>query len=426
MASYLEIKKVLKEILNLDMNIDETCDITIPLDFRSPSETNIILSNLELITAFDNMQNYSREKLELSKENYREVALKYLNSMPRNYTNIEPIVDYYNGLTYSIGPASNEYCLFILNEIAEQFKDGGLRGVGSLRGLLRIHFRQYIRVEDDSINSMEWLSNCLRLTTVKIQSTEAKEISNLRDLATSFEFDFMYKKGIAISEYADLQEMYSIGNSVVRYSRGDISSPPLRLYNKEVLDYYTMALETRDPFTMYISFYHVIEHYFDAVFRKRLTENIKEKITHPDFSYKSEEKLYELAKYIKNHMNSDDDSGKGDELKSLKYVLMEYVPIIELKNHINLMNSNAVIYYQDTAVPFIKSNKIKIAWSNPEGVYTNIAKRIYETRNALVHSKSEQSSNQYRPYRNKKELALEIPLIKSVAELVLINSSKII
>ena len=49
MASYLEIKKVLKEILNLDMNIDETCDITIPLDFRSPSETNIILD------LFDNL-----------------------------------------------------------------------------------------------------------------------------------------------------------------------------------------------------------------------------------------------------------------------------------------------------------------------------------------------------------------------------------
>lgn len=426
MATYLEIKQVLKEIFNLDMNIDEDCDITIPLGFYTSSESHITLSNVELKTAFDNMQNCNREKLELSKENYREVALQYLNAMPRNYTNIEPIVDSYNGLTYSIGPASNEYCLFVLNEIAEQFKVGGRRGIGSLRGQLRIHLRHYIRVDDDGINSMDWLSNCLRLTTVKIQSTEAKEISNLRDLATSFEFHFMYKKRIAISEYTDLQEMYSLGNSVVRYSREDISSPPLRLYNKEVLDYYTMALETRDPFTMYISFYHVIEHYFDAVFRKTLTENIREKITHPDFSYKNEEKLYELAKYIKKHMNSDNDSGKGDEFESLKYVLMEYVPLVELRNQINSMNSDAAIYYQDNTVPFTKSNKTKIDWSNPDGAYTNIANRIYKTRNALVHSKSEQASNQYRPYRNKKDLALEIPLIKAVADLVLINSSEII
>ena len=56
----------------------------------------------------------------------------------------------------------------------------------------------------------------------------------------------------------------------------------------------------------------------------------------------------------------------------------------------------------------------------------NLATRIYETRNALVHSKSEQITNQYRPYENKKELMLEIVLIKSVAELVIINSSEIL
>lgn len=426
MASYLEIKQVLKEIFNLDMDMNETCDITIPFGFRSPSESNIILSNVDLKTAFNNMQNYRREKLELSKEDYREIALQHFGPITRIYTNTDPIVDSNNGLTYSIGPASSEYCLFLLNEIAERFKNGDRRGVGNLKGRIRIHLRHYIREDVENINSMELLSDFLRATTVKIQTTEPKTISELRDFAASFEFHIIYKQGVAISEYTDLQEMHSIGNSVIHYSREDISSPPLRLYNKEVLDYYTMAMETRDPFTMYISFYHVVEHYFDAIFRKRLTENIKEKITHPNFSYKSEEKLYDLAKYIKRHMNSDNDSGKGNEFESLKYVLMEYVPLIELRTQINSMNSNAVVYYQDNLVPFTKSNKTKIAWSNPEGAYTNVATRIYETRNALVHSKSEQASNQYRPYRNKKDLELEIPLIKAVAELVLINSSEIL
>lgn len=60
------------------------------------------------------------------------------------------------------------------------------------------------------------------------------------------------------------------------------------------------------------------------------------------------------------------------------------------------------------------------------GEDTNLANRIYETRNALVHSKSEQIANQYRPYDNKKDLASEIALIKAVAESVLINSSEIL
>lgn len=90
------------------------------------------------------------------------------------------------------------------------------------------------------------------------------------------------------------------------------------------------------------------------------------------------------------------------------------------------LDSQAIDYYQNNLISFITSKKIKVAWSDSQGVYTNLATRIYETRNALVHSKSEQITNQYRPYENKKELMLEIVLIRSVAELVIINSSEIL
>ena len=187
-----------------------------------------------------------------------------------------------------------------------------------------------------------------------------------------------------------------------------------------------MALESRDPFTAYIAFYHIIEHYFDAVFRKKLTDAMKQRITHPDFSYNSERKLYDLAKFIRKTMYSDDGSGKGNEFESLKYVLVEYVPIEELKNMINELDSHAIAYYQNNCVPFTTSKKTKIAWMDINAVYTNLATRIYETRNALVHSKSEQLNNQYRPYKNKKDLISEMALIRSVAELVIINSSEIV
>ena len=426
MATFLEIKQVLKEIFNLESEVDETCDIIIPTSRFSSRESDIILSNIDLKNAFDNFQNYNTDKLELSTQKYREVALQHLGPMARGFTIIEPIVDSENGLTYLIGPASSEYSIFLLNEIADRFKAEGRRSIGDLRSRIRIILRHNTRRDFENENSMEILADFLRATTMKISSTETFSISKFRDFASSFEFQLIYKKGIAVSEYTELEEMYSLGNPLIHYSREEINTPPLRLYNKEVLDYYTMAMETRDPFTMYISFYHVIEHYFDTIFRKKLTESIKEKITHPDFSYKNEDKLYQLAKYIKKHMNSDDNSGKGNEFESLKYVLMEYVPLTELKNQIVSMNPNAVDYYQNNLVPFTTSNKTKIAWADTQGAYTNIATRIYETRNALVHSKSEQAANQYRPYKNKKDLVLEIALIKSVAELVIINSSEIL
>lgn len=125
-------------------------------------------------------------------------------------------------------------------------------------------------------------------------------------------------------------------------------------------------------------------------------------------------------------MGNDDVSGKGNEYESLKYVLMEYVPIEELKKRISALNSDAVDYYRDNYVPFTTSKKTKIAWSDPVGVFATLATRIYETRNALVHSKSENLANQYRPYENKRDLIAEIALIKSVAEMVIIYSSEII
>lgn len=125
-------------------------------------------------------------------------------------------------------------------------------------------------------------------------------------------------------------------------------------------------------------------------------------------------------------MSSDDESGKGNEFESLKYVLVEYVPIDELKKRIDQIDSQAIDYYQNNLVPFTTSKKTKVSWSDVQGVYTNLATRIYETRNSLVHSKSEQAANQYKPYKNKKQLSAEIALIKSVAEIILINSSKIL
>lgn len=146
-------------------------------------------------------------------------------------------------------------------------------------------------------------------------------------------------------------------------------------------------------------------------------------LTDMDFSYKNESKVYDLAKYIKRHMKSDDDSGKGNEFESLKYVLMEYVPIESLKQRVDVIDPTAAGYYQNNNVPFTTSKKTKIMWEDSVGVYTNITTRVYETRNALVHSKSEWGTNQYKPYENKKELIREIALIRAVSELVLINSS---
>lgn len=421
MATFLEIKELLKNILGIEMEMDEECDIILPNE--TDGRENVIIANDELLTAFNNLQTYGRDKLEMYTNTYREVALR-LDTPIRMLSEIKSITDTTNGISYSIGSASFVYCLFLLNLIAEEVKNGDRSIRIDLRHRARLALRR--PTVPDTNEHENILSQLLRVNTLKISTKDAQSINNLRSFASSFEFVYMYKKGVAISEHSDIQDIYSIGNSTFRRYREELDTPPQRTFNSAVLDYYTMALESRDPFTKYISFYHIVEHYFDAVFRKKLTDQIRERITNPDFSYKNENKIYDLAKFIKKHMNSDGESGKGDEFESLRYVLMEYVPIDELLNRMDNLGNKAKEYYQDNFVPFTTSKKTKISWSNLDGVYTNIATRIYETRNSLVHSKSEQIANQYKPYENTKDLLLEMPLIEAVAELVLINSSETI
>lgn len=131
-----------------------------------------------------------------------------------------------------------------------------------------------------------------------------------------------------------------------------------------------------------------------------------------------------MALFVKNRLRMNDESGQGNELESLKYVLNEYIAIDELKNRISSIDSSAVLYYQSTKVAFC--NAPPIPWTDLQGVYTQIARRVYFTRNSLVHSKSGKNQERYKPYKDESELQKEIPLVKAISELIIINSSKII
>ena len=230
---------------------------------------------------------------------------------------------------------------------------------------------------------------------------------------------------MSLVEFPDIYDMFFIKRVI--HSRLDempIDTPPLRKYNADVVDYYKQALASNDPYIKYISFYHVMEYFYDEVFRRKMIADLKGKITHPDFSYKDEDKIYEMAMFVKNRWRMNDETGQGNELESLKYVLGEYISIDDLKSRICEIDSNALIYYQNNKVPFCNSPIIN--WSDSQKTFSELAKRIYSTRNSLVHSKSSKNKERYRPYQDEKKLQLEIPLVQAVAEAIIINSSEVI
>ena len=61
--------------------------------------------------------------------------------------------------------------------------------------------------------------------------------------------------------------------------------------------------------------------------------------------------------------------------------------------------------------------------ANPK-IYRKFAARIYKTRNSIVHSKSGEKAV-YSPFQDDKSLEMEIPLIRYIAEEIIIKTSMI-
>lgn len=93
MTSYLEIKQCLRDILAIDADIDETCDIVWQISSYFDEDIKIIFNNHDIKAAYDDMQNYTLDKLEISTATYREVALQFFRPYERSIVELE-----YNGI----------------------------------------------------------------------------------------------------------------------------------------------------------------------------------------------------------------------------------------------------------------------------------------------------------------------------------------
>jgi len=88
--------------------------------------------------------------------------------------------------------------------------------------------------------------------------------------------------------------------------------------------------------------------------------------------------------------------------------------------------------YDETLIDFYRSNKVDFSGGvevdfdsvDTERVYKSLTKRIYSTRNALVHSKDGEKSK-YTPFKDDRSLVREVPLMRFISEMVILKESMI-
>ncbi len=85
---------------------------------------------------------------------------------------------------------------------------------------------------------------------------------------------------------------------------------------KEILnliDYYNLAISSEDPFISFISYYHIIEYFFDEVYREQQINNLRTSITSPRFSYKDDKQLFNVIEKIIKDNRFIRENGSGNE-----------------------------------------------------------------------------------------------------------------
>lgn len=335
------------------------------------------------------------------------------------------IIDADNGITYRLDFATDVYFVFILYKL----KDLDLlrvlsRGLPPIRTFREQWDRENTRAEDMLQYGRKVLGS--RMLTLQITSTQQKRRTDLEKLADAFFFQLSYNCDEAILPQRYFDDLLRLGGlRRLRRASVDEIEAPKRTYISDLIHHYQLAIASENPALEYLSYYHVIEHFFEKIYREAQIEDVRELITKPEFSYKRDNDIKQLITRITSKQKVDADQIRYDELESLKLTLKRYVAPAELAGKLNEYDSSLLDFYCNEKVSFSGGDKVNLMIEGDnQQIITLLSKRIYKTRNALVHSK-EGEQGKFIPFKHDKILMQEIPLLRFIAEIVIVTSSEV-
>jgi len=203
-------------------------------------------------------------------------------------------------------------------------------------------------------------------------------------------------------------------------SSNDMTAPK-RTYIKELTNQYYMGLSSKLPFVQFICYYHVMEYFFEKVYNDDMIKSLQDQISSPRFSVKREHDIKEIIKFVTKKVRDKNERYDINELEALELVLKKYVNIEDIKGS---LPDRVIDYYATSEVPFSKGDVVDFNNLQSNNLYEKLAKRIYKTRNSIIHSKSGEKAV-YSPFKDDKALEKEIPLLKFVAEEIIIQTSSL-
>lgn len=330
-----------------------------------------------------------------------------------------------NGIKYELSTPSPEYLVFIIMQLETlQLSDHFYRP-----SMPSSQLQRYLEREDqEEISIFDFLSFYIfRFQTLKIRSSIDRKIEQLTDLATSFCFHLSYNVNLTIIIQRSLDDYKRVGTiSRFRRRRIDDLDPPRRLYQNNLVYSYQMAVSAESPLLEFLSYYHIAENFFESVFEDSLVENVRTRLTAPDFSYRRKKDIKALIKEITKALKFRDDNIIFNEQEALRLTLEKFVEIETLVTKLKEYDEKLLDYYKTHRVSFSGGCSVNFDSCQDDNlIYKELSTRIYKTRNALVHSKESEKSR-YTPYYDDSELIQELPLLRFIAEEIILTNSSFI
>lgn len=325
------------------------------------------------------------------------------------------------GLKYELSPATDAYLIWLLVQMRRKLDPRDMR-IGMLFGS---RLERWLE-EEQELSPLEYIRlSSFRWLTLKISSQRRVTAAQFSKFTHAFLFHVGYNLDIALVPQRLLDEIVRHGRiSRMRRSRIEDLDPPRRTYNEDLVQHYLLAVSTENPVIEYLSYYHIFEHFFESVFNEDLVDSIKSKITDPGFSYKRKKDINQLIGTIKKSLQIRSETITFSESEALRLCIGRFVDINELCEKLDAYDETLTGFYKSNDVVFSSGPAVDLRNVDTEEVVRKLTKRIYATRNALVHSKEGERSK-YTPFRDDRTLVKEVPLLRFASEMVILSESMV-
>lgn len=422
-----QVAELISESIRIEPEIHENIyEFTVDFD---EFEKTVSLKLEELDQIIDNLQTYEIvEDLGLYNGNCYEALIREETKsrfIHRRFLREDgyEIVDKDNGITYCLSYPTDEYIVFLLNELTTTNPSWSTRPTPYRFYLLRLIERDEI----DEITPFNLVRNSLpNFLTLQIESERDREYRNFTSLADAFIFQISFNFDTSLVIERFIEDLVRPSRIFRRSARGfNELEPPRRIYERDLIHHYQLAVSSESPPLEYLSLYHIIEHFFESVFEADLINRITQKITQPGFSYKRKNDVKSLIKEVEKSLKVRDQEIIYSEQEALRLTLEKYVEIPKIIDELKDYDETLIDYYKRTKVTFSKGSMIDLRSNNKEELFRNLSKRIYLTRNAIVHSK-EGDRGKYIPFKHDKILIRDVPLLRFIAESIIIKTSELL